>query len=43
MLTLVVAELAPQAYARGGRYAAATGTAAGAAVMLALAAFLGVE
>jgi ZIP family zinc transporter len=43
MLTLVVAELAPQAYARGGRYAAAAGTAAGAAVMLALAALLGVE
>lgn len=43
MLTLVVAELAPQAYARGGPYAAAAGTAAGAAVMLALAAFLGVE
>ena len=43
MLTLVVLELAPQAYARGGRYAAVAGTAAGGAVMLALAAFLGVE
>ena len=43
MLTLIVLELAPQAYARGGRYAAAAGTAAGAAVMLALAGFLGVE
>src|SRR5215208_430166 len=43
MLTLVVVELAPQAFARGGRYAAAAGTAAGAAVMLALAALLGVE
>jgi zinc transporter, ZIP family len=43
MLTLVVVELAPQAFARGGRYAAAAGTAAGAALMLALAALLGVE
>jgi zinc transporter, ZIP family len=43
MLTLVVLELAPQAYARGGRYAAVAGTAAGGAVMLALAAFLSVE
>lgn len=43
MLTLVLLELAPQAYARGGRYAAVAGTTAGGAVMLALAAFLGVE
>jgi ZIP family zinc transporter len=43
MLTLIVVELAPDAYARGGRYAAVAGTAAGGAVMLALAAFLGVE
>jgi hypothetical protein len=39
----VAVELAPEAYARGGRPAAAAGTAAGAAVMLALAALLGVE
>ena len=43
MLTLVALELAPQAYARGGRYAAVAGTAAGGAVMLVLAASLGVE
>jgi ZIP family zinc transporter len=43
MLSLVVVELAPEAYARGGRPAAAAGTAAGAALMLALAALLGVE
>ena len=43
MLTLVVVELAPQAFVRGGRYAAAAGAAAGAALMLALAALLGVE
>ena len=42
MLALVIAELVPEAYARGGRIAAAMGTAAGAAVMLALAALLGV-
>jgi ZIP family zinc transporter len=36
MLTLVVAELMPQAFARGQRVAAAGGTAVGAAVMLAL-------
>jgi ZIP family zinc transporter len=42
MLALVIAELVPEAYARGGRPAAAVGTAAGAAVMLALAALLGV-
>src|SRR5918995_2861248 len=34
MLTLVLLELAPQAFARGGRYAAAAGTASGAALML---------
>ncbi len=43
MLALVTVELAPQAYARGGRPAAATGTLAGAAAMLALAAWLGVD
>lgn len=43
MLALVVVELAPEAYARGGRLAAAAGTVAGAALMLALAAVLGVE
>jgi len=42
MLSLVAVELAPAAFARGGRLAAAAGTAAGAAVMLALAATLGV-
>ena len=43
MLALVVVELAPQAYARGGRSAGAAGTLAGAGVILALEAFLGVE
>jgi ZIP family zinc transporter len=43
MLSLVAVELAPEAYARGGRPAAAAGTAAGAALMLALAALLGVD
>jgi len=43
MLALVVVELAPEAYARGGRSMAAVGTAAGAALMLLLAAALGVE
>ena len=43
MLTLVFVELAPQAYARGGRYAAVAGTAAGGGGMLTLAAFLGVD
>lgn len=42
MLSLVVAELVPQAFARGGRTAAAAGTACGAALMLGLAAILGV-
>jgi ZIP family zinc transporter len=42
MLALVVVELAPEAYARGGRRAAATGTVAGAVLMLALAQLLGV-
>ena len=43
MLTLVVVELAPQAFARGGRYPAAAGAATGAVLMLALATLLGVE
>ena len=43
MLTVVVVELAPEAYARGARYAAVAGTAVGGAIMLALAASLGVE
>ncbi len=43
MLALVVVELAPEAYTRGGRVMAAVGTAAGAALMLLLAAALGVE
>jgi len=43
MLSLVAAELAPQAFARGGRAAAAAGTAAGAGVMLVLAVTLGVD
>lgn len=43
MLTLVVLELAPQAYAPGGRYAAVAGTASGGGLMLVLAAFLGVD
>src|SRR5687768_14576816 len=42
MLALVLVELTPEAYARGGRLSAAAGTAAGAAVMLVLAALLGV-
>jgi ZIP family zinc transporter len=42
MLTLVVVELAPAAFARGGRAAAAAGTAVGACLMLLLAALLGV-
>jgi hypothetical protein len=40
---LVAVELAPEAYRPGGRYLAAVGTAAGAVVMLVLAAALGVE
>lgn len=43
MLALVVVELAPEAYAKGGRVMAAVGTAAGAMLMLLLAAALGVE
>lgn len=43
MLALVVVELAPEAYASGGRVMAAGGTAAGATLMLLLAAVLGVE
>ena len=43
MLSLVVVELLPQAFARGGRVSAAWGTALGAALMLGLAATLGVE
>jgi zinc transporter, ZIP family len=43
MLALVVVELAPEAYARGGRLMAAAGTAAGATLMLLLAAALGVD
>jgi zinc transporter ZupT len=43
MLALVLTELVPDAYARGGRLAAAGGTACGALVMLLLAAVLGVE
>ncbi len=42
MLALVLVELTPEAYARGGRGAAAAGTVTGAGVMLALAALLGV-
>jgi ZIP family zinc transporter len=42
MLSLVVVELAPAAFVRGGRLAAAAGTASGAALMVALAATLGV-
>jgi ZIP family zinc transporter len=42
MLSLVAVELAPQAFARGGRPAATAGTLAGAALMLALALTLGV-
>jgi zinc transporter, ZIP family len=43
MLALVVVELAPEAYARGGRPMAFAGTAAGALLMLLLAAALGVD
>jgi zinc transporter, ZIP family len=43
MLALVVLELVPEAYARGGALVGAAGTAAGAALMLLLAAALGVE
>jgi ZIP family zinc transporter len=43
MLSLVLVELAPQAFARGGRAQATAGTLAGAALMLLLAALLGVE
>jgi ZIP family zinc transporter len=43
MLALVVVELAPEAFARGGRLMAAAGTAAGAMLMLLLAAALGVD
>jgi ZIP family zinc transporter len=42
MLALVVVELIPQAFARGGRVAAAGGAGVGAALMLVLAATLGV-
>jgi len=42
MLALVAAELAPEAFARGHRRAGAVGTLAGAALMLGLAAVLGV-
>jgi zinc transporter, ZIP family len=43
MLALVAVELVPQAFRGGGRLAAAGGAALGAALMLALAATLGVE
>jgi ZIP family zinc transporter len=43
MLSLVTIELAPAAFARGGRKLAAAGTAAGAALMLLLALTLGVD
>jgi ZIP family zinc transporter len=43
MLSLVVIELLPQAFARGGRVAASGGAALGAALMLGLAATLGVD
>ena len=43
MLALVALELAPEAFAKGGRIRAGVGTAAGAAVMLLLAAVLGVD
>jgi len=42
MLALVVVELAPQAFARGGRALALTGTLAGGALMVALALLVGV-
>jgi zinc transporter, ZIP family len=43
MLSLVTAELAPQAFARGGRALAVAGTLAGAVTMLLLALTLGVD
>lgn len=43
MLSLVVVELMPQAFARGGRLGATAGTLAGAALMLVLALTLGVD
>jgi ZIP family zinc transporter len=43
MLSLVAVELAPQAFARGGRVLAAAGTLAGAVTMLLLALTLGVD
>lgn len=43
MLALIAVELTPQAYATGGRMAATAGTLAGAALMLLLAATLGVD
>ena len=42
MLALVLVELAPQAFRRGGLKMAFAGTAVGALLMLALAAVLGV-
>jgi zinc transporter ZupT len=42
MLSLVVVELAPEAFKRGTRRVALAGTAAGALLMVALAALLGV-
>ena len=42
MLALVVFEIGPQAFQAGGRRLAATGAVAGAAMMIALAAALGV-
>ena len=42
MLSLVAIELAPQAFARGGRIAATAGTLAGAGLMILLALTLGV-
>jgi ZIP family zinc transporter len=43
MLSLVIVELVPQAFARGGRRPATAGTLAGAALMLLLAVTLGVD
>jgi len=43
MLSLVVVELMPQAFARGGRRGATAGTLAGAALMMVLALTLGVD
>jgi len=43
MLSLVAIELAPQAFSRGGRFAATAGTVAGAGVMVLLAVTLGVD